>query len=91
MTIEKIFSEYSIDDELPVIIGDFLREEFYRNSRRQQKAIWRASNFRLSRNPDESIEEFDFRVLERRLDENDRRAGEGIFGNRVRFIPERRR
>lgn len=91
MTIEKIFNEYSIDGELPVILGDFPREEFYRIYRRQQKAIWRASNFRLSRNPDETIEDFDFRVLERRLNENDRRAGEGIFGNRVRFIPERRR
>ncbi|MHA1233341.1 MAG: hypothetical protein ACTSPQ_22180, partial [Candidatus Helarchaeota archaeon] len=79
----EIFSQNKI---LPVIIGEFPIKEFMRNYRRQQSAIWHAANFAIPRNEDESIEQYELRVLQRRLAQNDRRAGEAIFGNRVRFI-----
>lgn len=84
--LEDIYGHFSQNGRLPVILGEFPIEEYLRNFRRQQSAIWRASNFTLTLNSDETIEEYELRVLSKRLSENDRRAGEGIFGNRVRFI-----
>lgn len=81
-----IFEYFSQNEILPIIIGEFPVEEYIRNFRRQQSAIWRASNFTIAQNDGETIEQYELRVLGERLNENDRRAGEGIFGNRVRFI-----
>ncbi len=84
--LNDIFEYFSQDELLPIIIGEFPVEEYIRNLRRQQSAIWRASNFMTTQNESETIEQYELRVLEERLTNNDRRAGEGIFGNRVRFI-----
>lgn len=84
-----LFNNFSSNDIMPIVVGEFPVEKYIRTSRRQQLAIWRACNFSSrdsSRREDESIEDYELRILSRRLGYNDRRAGEGIFGNRVRFI-----
>lgn len=84
--LNDIFEHFSQNGALPLIIGEFPIEEYIRNFKRQQTAIWRASNFTSTQNEGENIEQYELRVLGERLNNNDRRAGEGIFGNRVRFI-----
>jgi len=84
--INDIFNYFSQNKTLPIIIGELPIEEYLRNFRRQQSAIWRAANYRLSQDQNETIEEYELRVLSYRLNNNYKRAGEGIFGNRVRFI-----
>ncbi len=84
--LNDIFEYFSQNEILPIIIGEFPVEEYIRNFRRQQYAIWRASNFTTTQNDDETIQQYELRVLGERLAQNDKRAGEGIFGNRVRFI-----
>lgn len=85
-SLRRLFSIFSIDNKLDIILGDLPTLENFRIYRRQQRAIWRANNFGESMNEDETLEDFEIKVLTRRLSENDRRAGEAIFGDRVRFI-----
>ncbi|MFX1257263.1 MAG: hypothetical protein ACFFAN_05365 [Promethearchaeota archaeon] len=81
-----LFNIFSINNMLPILVGDFPNEENMRNYRRQQKAIWVANNYiPPERNEDETHHDYEMRILSRRLRNNDRRAGEGVFGNRVRF------
>ncbi len=85
-SLRDIFSILSVENTLDIIIGDLPTLENFRNFRRQQRALWRANNFKLSREENETIEAYELRVLTQRMSKNDKRAGEGIFGNRVRFI-----
>ena len=84
--LNDIFNYFSENDELNIILGDFPSEINEFNLRRQQRGIWRACSFRRAQEENESINDYDLRVLRERLRENDKRVGEGIFGNRVRFI-----
>jgi len=96
--LSSIFDLFSRDNRLNVILGEFPSLNDFLLPRRQQKAIWHACNFSLKQGvgtkkkpvpPNETIEEFEQRVLQHRLSKNDTRAGEAIFGDRVRYLKER--
>ncbi len=58
--------------------------------KRQQDNLWRACNFQSNWEMEQEfhgdLETIEMEYLRRRLSQNQRRAGEVIFGNRVRFI-----
>ena len=87
--IFEIKEMYSQNEPLRVMIGKFPRIRSVNLLERQQDNLWRACNFQRNWEMEQEIgdlnqiEQF---YLRRRLSQNNKRAGEAIFGDRVHFF-----
>ena len=84
--IKEIFSQ---NEPLRVLVGKFPKISSVNLLERQQDNLWRACNFQ--RNWEREQEINDLNLIEqfylgRRLRQNNKRAGEAIFGDRVHFF-----
>lgn len=72
-----------------IMVGYFPEIKDIQLLKRQQDNLWRACNFQsnweMEQEFHDDLEAIEMEYLRKRLSQNRRRAGEAIFGNRVRF------
>jgi len=87
-SIFEIKENFSQNEPLRILIGKFPKIRNINLLERQQDNLWRACNFQRRWEREQEIGDLNLikqHYLRTRLRQNNRRAGEGIFGDRVHF------
>jgi hypothetical protein len=86
INFKEIFSQ---NEPLRVLVGKFPKISSVNLLERQQDNLWRACNFQRNWEREQEINDLNLIeqfYLRRRLSQNNKRAGEAIFGDRVHFF-----